>query len=147
MWSIETELITGSLGAEPIKRAVKEAFHVPRRKLDSSHQWGLFSLADIQAGRAGWTPWHWKWCRHSGGEVAGTSSRLSRSREGDHTHTHTHSATLLLWSKQRLAGRTASEKLLLSGDGFYVNGSLNRRCVTALPAHWALSDPLLLVFN
>lgn len=48
--------------------------------------------------------------------------------------THTHSATLLLRSKRRLAGRAAPEKPPLSVDGFHVNGSLNRRCVTALGA-------------
>lgn len=56
---------------------------------------------------------------------------------------HTHSATLLLRSKRRLAGRAAPEKPPLSVDGFHVNGSLNRRCVTALAARWAPSDPLL----
>lgn len=69
---------------------------------------------------------------------------LSSGKEGDHTHTH--SATLLLRSKRRLAGRAALEKLPLSGDGFHVNRGLNRRCVTALVARWAPSDPLLLGF-
>lgn len=67
--------------------------------------------------------------------MAGTGTGLaSPVAEREITHTYTHSATLLLRSKRRLAGRAAPEKLPLSGDGFHVNGSLNRRCVTALAA-------------
>lgn len=84
--------------------------------------------------------------------MPGTGSKLvsavAKTQDTNkHKHRYTDSATLLLSSKQRLAGRAALQKLLLSRDGFYVNGSLNRRCVMALVAYWEPSDPLLLSFN
>lgn len=144
---------TGCLGSRANQESCQRGFSLEQQEAGQQCPWWwLFSLADIQAGRAGWAPWHWKWSRHSGGVVAGTSSRLASPvvrSEITHAykHTHTHSATLLLRSKQWLVGRAALEKLPLSGDGFHVNGSLNRRCVTALVACWAPSDPLLLSFN
>ena len=68
-----------------------------------------------------------------GGKQLAPGTGLSLQRQRDLTLTL--SGPILLRSKRRLAGSAAPEKLLLSGDGFHVNGSLNRRCVVALLPH------------
>lgn len=140
---------TGHSWSDANKESCQRGFSwAPQEAGQNYLRWRLLSLADTQAGRAGegvvalevepalW--WSISWHQQHHQQQTG----LSRGRERDHTH----SATLLLRSKQRLTGRATPEKLLLSGDGFHVNGSLNRRCVTALAAHWAPSDPGLLGF-
>lgn len=135
--SLDTE------GSRSIKRAVKDAFHLPHRKLDSrvtdgdSSIWQTYWRAEQRPGTG------------SGAGILGESGwhQEQACLYGGRDLTHTFSAPILLRSKRRLAGSAAPEKLPLSGDGFHVNGRFNRRCVTALLAHWAPIDPLLLVFN
>lgn len=140
MQSIHRKLMSRRLdasGAEPIKRAVKEAFHWPGGKSDSrgpdgdSSAWQTYSRAEPRSQRSvEQRGWHWDQAGLSGGKEEITQT-----------------APLPLRSKERLAVSAALEKLLLSGDGFHVNGSVNRRCVVALAARCAPSDLLLLGFN
>lgn len=95
MWSIRRELITGSLGAEgaePIKRAVKEAFHWPSRKLDSSVTdgdslvWQTYRRAELgerlgTGSGAGVLVGQWL--------APGPGWPLRWQRGRSHTHTHT----------------------------------------------------------
>lgn len=95
-----TELTTDRLdtpGAKPIKRAVKEAFHGPRRKLDRTISDGDSSAwQTLRRAEPGKESWPWKWSQLSGGALAGTSSTISSrlaspEAESEITHTLPHS--------------------------------------------------------
>lgn len=134
---INPEFVTSSLDTEqesrPIKRAVKEAFHLPCRKLDSSvtdgdsSVWQTYRRAE-QGDRPGTGIVAGilveKWL------APGAGWPLQWQRGRSHNNTLCHTPVEEQW----LAGRATPEKLP-SGDGFHVNGRFNMHCVTALPAH------------